>query len=92
MSGTVNVEGDYYILDIYCQQLWNVVQLGGVCVPFGHRVGECTFFEKCICIGYNLPTIVGCCSVGGCLWVMLIFLDMCLYWINSANNCGVLFS
>ena len=36
----VNVEGDYHILDIYCQQLWNVVQLGGVCVPFGHRVGE----------------------------------------------------
>ena len=29
MSGTVNVEGDYYILDIYCQQLWNVVHLRG---------------------------------------------------------------
>ena len=38
----VNVEGDYYILDIYCQQLWNVVQLGGVCVPFGHKAGACT--------------------------------------------------
>ena len=65
MSGTVNVEGDYYILDIYCQQLWNVVQLGGVCVPFGHRVGECTFSKICICIRYILPTIVECCSVKG---------------------------
>ena len=61
----VNVEGDHYILDIYCQQLWNVVQLGGVCVPFGHRVGECTFSKICICIGYILPTIVECCSVKG---------------------------
>ena len=40
VSGVVNVGGDYHILDIYCQQLWNVVQLGGVCVPFEHRVGE----------------------------------------------------
>ena len=40
VSGLVNVGGDYYILDIYCQQLWNVFQLGGVCVPFGHRVEE----------------------------------------------------
>ena len=26
-------------LDIFCQQLWSVVQLGGVSVPFGHKVG-----------------------------------------------------
>ena len=32
-----------FVLDIFCQQLWGVVQLGGVCVPFGHRVGSCTF-------------------------------------------------
>ena len=41
----VNVEGDYYILDIYCQQLWKVVQSGVVSVPFGHRVEECTFYS-----------------------------------------------
>ena len=29
------------VLDICCQQLENVVQLGGVCVPFEHRVGGC---------------------------------------------------
>ena len=40
-----------FVLDIYCQQLWNVVQLRGDCVPFGHRVRECTFSEMCICIG-----------------------------------------
>ena len=45
-----------FVLDIFCQQLWGVVQLGGVCVPFGHRVGGCTFSEICICIGYILPT------------------------------------
>ena len=27
-GGLVNVGGDYYILDIHCQQLWNVVQSG----------------------------------------------------------------
>ena len=68
-------------------------------MPSGHRVGGFTFSEICICIGYILPTFVGCCSVGGCLcalraqgWVMYIFLDMCFYWIYSANNCGVLFT
>ena len=33
-----------FVLDIFFQQLWGVVHLGGVCVPFGHRVGSCTFF------------------------------------------------
>ena len=32
-----------FLLDIFCQHLWGVVHLGGVCVPFGHRVGTCTF-------------------------------------------------
>ena len=31
-----------FVLDIFCQQLWGVVHLGGVCVPFRHRVGSCT--------------------------------------------------
>ena len=40
-----------FVLDKFCQHLWGVVHLGGVC-----------------------------------------FLDMCLYWMYSAKNCGVLFS
>ena len=52
-----------FVLDIFCQQLWGFVQLGGVCVPFGHKVGACTCSEICF-----------------------------LYWIYSANNCGVFFS
>ena len=40
-----------FVLDKFCQHLWGVVHLGGIC-----------------------------------------FLDMCLYWIYSANNCGVLFT
>ena len=61
---------------MYCQQLLSVVKLGGVCMPFGHKVKACTCSETYICIGYVLPTIV----------------DVHLYWIYSANNCGVLFS
>ena len=61
---------------MYCQQLLSVVKLGGVCVPFKHKVKACTCSETYICIGYVLPTIV----------------DVHLYWIYSANNCGVLFS
>ena len=56
-----------FVLDIFCQQLWGFVQLGGVCVPFGHKVGACTCSEICFCIGYILPTIVESSSVGGCL-------------------------
>ena len=37
-----------FVLDIFCQQLWGFVQLGGVCVPFGHKVGACTCFDICI--------------------------------------------
>ena len=61
---------------MYCQQLLSVVKLGGVCVPFKHKVKACTCSETYICIGYVLPTIV----------------DVHLYWIYSANNCRVLFS
>ena len=28
-----------FVLDIFCQQLLSLLQLGGVCVPFGHKVG-----------------------------------------------------
>ena len=55
---------------MYCQQLLSVVKLGGVCVPFKHKVKACTCSETYICIGYVLPTIG----------------DVHLYWIYSANN------
>ena len=41
--GHVHVLRYVFVLDIFCQQLWGVVHLGGVCVPFGHKVGSCTF-------------------------------------------------
>ena len=47
------------VLDITCQQLGDECKLEGFCVPFGHRVGECTFLKMYICIGYMLPTIKG---------------------------------
>ena len=34
------------VLDISCQQLGDECKLKGFCVPFGHRVGECTFLEN----------------------------------------------
>ena len=55
-----------FVLNIYCQQLGDICQLEGVCALFGHKVGEYTFCNIYICIGYsannweNLP-------VGGCL-------------------------
>ena len=49
--GDVHFLRHVFVLDKFCQHLWGVVHVGGVC-----------------------------------------FLDMCLYWIYSANNCGVLFT
>ena len=63
LSGTRLEHVQYICKDIFCQHLWGVIQLEGVCVPFGHLVGSCTFSEICICIGYILPTIMGCYSV-----------------------------
>ena len=34
------------VLDISCQQLGKECKLKGFCVPFGHRVEECTFLEN----------------------------------------------
>ena len=65
--------GCTFVLDIFCQQLWSIVQMGAVCVPFKHKVGAFTCFEIYICIGYVLPTIVGCCSFKGCTFVLDIF-------------------
>ena len=47
------------ILDISCQTMGDECKLEGFCVPFGHRVGECTYLEIYICIGYMMPTIWG---------------------------------
>ena len=47
------------ILDISCQHLGDECKLEGFCVPFGHRVGECTFLKIYICIEYMLPTMWG---------------------------------
>ena len=49
------------VLDISCQHLGDECKLDGFCVPFGHKVGECTFLEMYNCIGYMLPTIWGVC-------------------------------
>ena len=57
-----------FVLDIYCQQLGDICQLGGVCAPFGHNVGEYTFCNKYICIGYILPTIGECMLVEFIYW------------------------
>ena len=46
--GPVHVLRYVFVLDIFCQQLWSLLQLGGVCVPFGHKVGACTCFDICI--------------------------------------------
>ena len=47
------------ILDISCQHIGDECKLEGFCVPFGHRVGDCTYFEIYICIGYMTPKILG---------------------------------
>ena len=49
------------VLDITCQQLGDECKLEGFCVPFGHRVVECTFLKMYICIGYVMSTILGAC-------------------------------
>ena len=46
------------IMDISCQHFGDDCNLEGFFVPFGHRVGECTFFENYHFIGYTLPTIL----------------------------------
>ena len=35
-----------FVLDIYCQQLGYIVQMEGVCAPFGRGVGKCAFFSE----------------------------------------------
>ena len=47
-------------------------KLEGFCVPFGHRVGKCTFIIISSCIGYMLPTIWGACDS----WIYMLILDI----------------
>ena len=60
------------VLDISCQHLGDECKLEGFCVPFGHRVGECTISEMFICIGNMLPTIWGVCIS----WIYMLVLDI----------------
>ena len=60
------------VLDISCQHLGDKCNLECLCVPFGHRVGECTFLEIYICIGYMLPTIWGIYVS----WIYVLVLDV----------------
>ena len=43
------------ILDIPCQQMGDKCNLKGFFVPFGHRVGKCTFINKTIKDGDIAP-------------------------------------
>ena len=45
MSGVVNAGGDYHILNIYCQQLWNVVQLRLSVCPSDTGLGNENFLR-----------------------------------------------
>ena len=69
------------VLDISCQQLEDECKLEDFCVPFGHRVGECTFLENVYCGVVD----VWC---GGCpMWWMSGVVDVrcggCLVWWMS---------
>ena len=33
------------VLDVSCQPLGDELKLMGFCVPFGHKMGKCTFLE-----------------------------------------------
>ena len=49
---SVPPSGAGLVLDIYCQRLGYIVQMEGVCAPFGRGVGECACFKIYICIVY----------------------------------------
>ena len=59
-----------WILGISCQHLGDECKLEGFCVPFGHRVRECTFFENVflhwICAANNLGNI---CQLNICVGI-----------------------
>ena len=46
-------------LNISCQHLGDECKLEGFCVPFGHRVGECTFLENAYLYWIYAANILG---------------------------------
>ena len=64
------------VLDISCQHLGDDYNLEGFFVPFGHRVGECTFLK--ITILFDI-----CCQQFG-EYVSVEYI--CWYWIYLANT------
>ena len=67
MSGLVNVGGNYHILDMYCQHLWNVVQYGVSVCPSGTVFGNEQFLRYVFVLDkycqqlWNVVQLVGVC-------------------------------
>ena len=63
------------------------------CVPFGHRVRECTFCKIYFCIGYMLLTFrgymsVGVLGLGNVHFIISIFvLDICGQHLGDIYHC-----
>ena len=71
---------------ISCQQLGEECKLEGFCVPFGHRVGECTFLENAYFYSIYAPNNLGSmCQLN----VQYTIYYICWYWIYHANNWGM---
>ena len=66
------------VLDISCQHLGDECKLDGFCVPFGHRVGECTFLKFIFLLD------IWCQQFGEYMSVEYIW-----YWIYHANTWGM---
>ena len=74
------------VLDISCQQLGDECKLKGFCVPFGHRVGECTFLENAYFYSIHAANNLGSmCQLN----IQYTIYYICWYWIYHANNWGM---
>ena len=87
-------------LEYILQTIVGCCSLCGVSVcPSGTGLGHVHFLRYVFVLDIFCQQLWGVVHLVECLcalraqgWVMYIFLDMCLYWIYSANNCGVLFT
>ena len=74
------------IMDISCQHLGDDCNLEGFFVPFGHRVGECTFLKITIlvdiCLFITILFDICCQQFGEYVSVE----NICWYWIYHANT------
>ena len=61
------------ILDKSCQKFGDNCKLGGFFVPFGHRVGECTFLENAYLYWIYAANILGS------MWWMSGVVDVLFY-------------